>query len=529
MTKKTAQSLPPLDRSGWQLGDRPLLLATLAVAAIYFAYAQLADGFYQQDEAAHFVSMRGFWYKPESVLSNWAKPGYKLVYAFPALLGSEFVTLFNALVSAAACWLAYRIAQALGSQIPLLAFVAAATQPLWVNLAFRNYSELLTATLLAGGVYAQLREKRVVAALCLSYVVFIRQEFYPIVALYGLWLLSQKNWLAAVSLAVFPLVQHFWGFAVTGEPLYLLKQILSSSSEIAAAYKRQGFDHYFKMSLTIYGAATVLLLLAYFAGIFARKAESRFQKSDFFVALPFVLYFLMHSIFNLQSFEIGPAGGGNLRYLLVVSPLAAVLAALAVEQFVGKNYVWAVLGIFVLITATMLTYQHNYIFLLPEQGRDWKPLWAVVGGLLVLAVPMTLRQRALGMAALMAVMALVTVKPIRRSDEDKACRRMVEWYKVYEKNLGQRPLLLHHDMFFYFLGRTRYEFTPLPQHINEENLAKAPKGALILWDSHYSYRPELRPGSLTYEYFTQRPQQYRLIEQVISDDQTFGFIIFEKL
>ena len=73
------------------------LILTLVAACLYFAFSFVSEGFYQQDEAVHYVSMKRFWFNPNRILSNWEKPGFKLVYALPSLLGVHFVTFFNCL------------------------------------------------------------------------------------------------------------------------------------------------------------------------------------------------------------------------------------------------------------------------------------------------------------------------------------------------------------------------------------------------------------------------------------------------
>ncbi|MDW8211584.1 MAG: hypothetical protein RMJ44_10905 [Cytophagales bacterium] len=514
--------------------ERQLWLATIALTGVYFAYSFSAEGFYQQDEAAHFLSMRGFWFNPHSILSNWAKPGYKLIYALPALGGVKVVVFFNCLVAGLTAQLSYRIAHRLNSQIPALAFFATAMQPLWFNLAFRNYSEILTALLLALSMWLQLGKREKLAALGVSYIAFIRQEFYPFLGLYFLWFAWQRKWIAAMLLATFPLVQHTWGWAITGDVFYLLHQVLKSSSEIGSAYPRKGFDHYFLMSVTIYGAPVVLGVVVYLT-MKLLQPRQQWQElfnppAETFVWLVFVLYFFMYCLFNWQAVPIGPSGGGNLRYLLVISPLGAVMTTLALERwdaFPSKQAALYVIGALAILVAVFMTYQHNYVVFTNE--RDWRPFILTLLSIAALLVP-TGRKKWGVYSALLIFSALLTVRPIKLSQEDAACQQLAEWYRNYEQRHGEPPALyLHHDMFYYYLGRTRYEFKSRPQFITDANAKAAPKGSLFIWDSHYSYRPELRKESLTYEYFTSKPEQYELIHQIVSKDQTFGVLVFRKL
>jgi hypothetical protein len=524
----------------FNFSSNTLLWATFALAGLYFLYSRTANGFYQQDEAAHFVSMKGFWHNPNSVLSNWAKPGYKILYAFPALLGSDFVVLINCLVAAFTCFFAYKIAALLDSKIAILAFVLAATQPLWINLAFRNYSEIITALLLSISIYFHLKNRLVFASLIASYIAFIRQEFYPILGIYFLHLALNKKFIPAVLLGVFPLIQQIWGMALTGDPLYLLNQMLGTSEQIAGQYPRKGFFHYFKMSITIFGSVAVTLWVAYLWTWLFEKINLLKNKTPFgeamkdkanIILIMSVLYFLMNCIFNSTTLQIGPATGGNLRYLLIISPLLAILGALQVERFKISKYkpqVLILVSVFALLVAIFMTHPHNFV-IFNEKERDFMPLIGVLASLFLMILPLKLQQDTIGLGVVALFVVLVTVRPIKLSEEDKACKQLATWYEEYELAKGEPPqLFVHHEMFYYYLERTPYDFKVKPKPIEEEFLKNAPTGSLIIWDSHYSYRPKMRPNSLTYEYFEKKPQQYVGMNQIVADDQSFGVVIYEK-
>jgi len=521
------------------LTNKVMVGITLALAGLYFLYSRNADGFYQQDEAAHFVSMKGFWHNPNSILSNWAKPGYKILYALPSLLGVDCVMLINCLVSAFACFFAYKIAKLLDSKIAILAFVLAATQPLWISLAFRNYSELITALLLTIAIYFHLKNKFIITSLLVSYITFIRQEFYPFLGLYFIYLALNRQFLAAVLLSVFPLIQQIWGMVLTGDTFYLWNQIFGTSEQISGQYPRKGFLHYFKMSITIFGSVGVTLWVAYLWTWLFEKISNLRNKMKFgeaisdkanLILVVSVLYFLMNCIFNSQTLKLGPATGGNLRYLLIISPLVAILGALQVEKFKLSSYkpqILILLSVFALLVAVFMTHPHNFV-IFDEKERDWMPLLGVIASIFLMILPLQLRQDFIGLSAIALFVVLVTVRPIKLSEEDKTCKSLARWYEKYEQTNGEPPqLFVHHEMFYYFLGRTPYDFKAKPKAIEERFLKDAPKGSLIIWDSHYSYRPQMRAESLMYNYFAEKPSKYGYINEMMADDHSFGLLVFE--
>ena len=516
------------------------LILTLVAACLYFAFSFVSEGFYQQDEAVHYVSMKRFWFNPNRILSNWEKPGFKLVYALPSLLGVHFVTFFNCLLAAFSGFFAFKLAQKINVKIPALALVFLLTQPFWIGLSFRNYSELLAAFLLIVAVYLNEDKKYAFAALAASYIVFIRQEFYPFLALYFIFLLYKKQWIPALLTGVFPLIHNFWGFAITGDFLYLLNQVLKTSSEIGDQYPRQGFEHYFLMSATVYGGIVITLIVAYFT-------LKGFQKKipHITVAILPTLYFLMYCIFNIQAVHIGPATAGNLRYLIIVAPLFSVMGALAVEEYRNTKEAWKIiyaLAPMAILVGVYMTYPDNQIMLLDEDyaermaqagrafqlERNFAPLIAVVGTIVLLIIGLSFSQARIAFAAFAVFMALITLKPKPLSEEDSNVKSMARWYENFTQQYGETPILVNHQLFYYYLDETPEGFEMLPKAIDSTTVAELPKNGLILWDSHYSYRPEQNKAMLNYTYFLENPQKFDKIQEFWAADRTFVGFVFRK-
>ena len=500
-----------------------LLGLTLGTAALYFAYSFLSDGFYQHDEAAHFLNMRTFWHDPNAVLGNWAKPGYKLLYALPALFGATAVTLTNCLVAAFCCFFAYRLAEEVGCRSPLFAFALLAVQPFWLQLSFRNYSEPVTALLLLLALLFHHRARRLVAALLLSYATTIRQEFYPLVGLYGLFLLYKKDWIPALALAAFPLLQHVWGWVATGDPLYLVHQVVGFSGDIQDAYARQGFDHYFVTSLVVFGAFAVTFLLVYLGQALFYK-----QRAHPFILVPLAVYVLEHAVFNLQAVTIGPSTGGNLRYMLVVAPLVAVLGAIAADRLLAierrGKLAW-VLAPFAAIVFLFMRFAHNNVVLTDEP--DPVPVVTTLAALALVFVPLG-RKALFGLlAAGCVVLALLAVRPLPLSSEDLMMQDVVAWSKANE--VEERPVLATHPLFYYYYDKARPDFEAGASSLSGQTLDEAPPGTFIVWDSHYSYRPRLREHPVNYTDLLEQPERFRLVrDPFVTADRRFGVFVFEK-
>ena len=64
-------------------------------------------------------------------------------------------------------------------------------------------------------------------------------------------------------------------------------------------------------------------------------------------------------------------------------------------------------------------------------------------------------------------------------------------------------------------------------HLNSENLSKAEKGDLVIWDNHYGYRPEYK-NDVKLEAVENNPD-FKKLKQFNSNDNIFKSYIFEKI
>ncbi len=501
----------------------PALLATGLLALAYFAYSFKSKGFYQQDEANHFLSMLRFWYDPKAIMGNWAKPGYKILYVLTVLGGQKLVIFQNCLLAAFSCFFAWLSARKLGSANPWIAFILLASQPLWISLSFRNYSEFPTAFLLSLGFYFYTSEKMTPAAVLAGLVCTIRQEFYPIAAVLGVYLLYRKYWLAAFSIALFPVLQNLAGYLLFGDPFYLVNQIMGTSETLKDAYRRMGFEHYFLTSAVVFGPVALTLFVVYLGQMFVSKKVG--QPALLVATLG---YFLLNCLFQMESVSIGPATGGNLRYMCIISPLIAVAGALAVDQMkmLPEKFKLAyILVPFLILVGIFMTYQHNFLTLTEES--DNIPLVGALFASVLIFIPMPATIQTVVFGVICAFLALVNVKSIKLSPEDKICKEVAEYYKANEANFKGKPIYNTHIMFYYFLGRVENQFNPKPIVISDSaTLEKAPVGSLIFWENHYGYRPNYKTG-LPYEYFA-NSGKYRQLQVFQAEQSGFAYVIFEK-
>lgn len=512
----------------FEMNSNQLFLLTGLVALLYIAFSFFSNGFYQHDEAAHFINMRTFWYNPNIILGNWAKPGYKLIYVIPALAGPFAVVIVNAIFSAFTAFFSYRIAEKIGLRLPAIAFFLLASQPMWLQLAFRNYSEIPTAFLLSLGVWFFYRKQTYdlwFSAIILSYLTLLRQEFYVIGIVFALWLLLNKQWKVMFVLPLFPLFIHIWGWIVTDDPLYLITSTVGTAGAYKDEYPRLGFDHYFKMLIVVVGPMVLLGV------IYSIKSAIKDKRNSVLWPLLSIAltYFLLHSLFNWQAVKIGASTGGNLRYMLVLSPLFAVLATAGFESVKtsSKDLVsLVIIGAFAFITLLFLSHSHNNIVYLAD--KNYTSFLTVLAFAAIFYVVKNNKLKWNVIVGIQLIYLIASVTPYKLSSEDKLMQQVVQWAE--NQNIFSKPTMTQHTLFYYFHGKVQQEFKGENESlITEETISAAKSGTVIFWDSHYSYRPNLRPTSVNYTWFMERANQFKLVKQFITPDKRFGVFVFEKL
>ncbi|MHB8260598.1 MAG: hypothetical protein ACYDCN_05480 [Bacteroidia bacterium] len=533
--------------------DKKVLWLTFVVFLCYVAYSFLAKGFYQHDEIGHYFNMREFWNNPNVILGNSAKTGYKLIYVIPSLLGNKFLVYFNAAITAFACFLTYKVAQRFGSKFAWLAFFMLALQPYWIQLSFRNYADTFSGFVLLLALYFHSEKKYVTSSLILSFAGIIRQEFLLLIPIYGIWHALNKRWMCFILLGAFPLLNNLWGYMATGEPLYLITSSSKTAAKYADEWPRQGFDHYFKMGITIWGAVQYFLLMMY-VFLFVSKRTKLFNETDYvkdypqqkettnsllFISIPVLVYFLIHCIFNWETVKLGAATGGNLRYMTAISPLVALLCVSTLDRYKyisKKTIAYVIMAIYIVMVTVFLSYPNNNVRLLDDVNQqtgeapahDYVPLLFSLASAACLIIVSKQKQLTMAFTIIALLFALFSVRPFKQTPEDITMETITNSIIAKGYTDKELPVYTNHILFKYFYDRKKHGVYDKQVYSDSLSLQTAPVGSIILWESHYGYRPKLNKNTVNADYFQRRPAQYTLIQSRISSDQRFQALVFEK-
>lgn len=500
------------------------------LAILYYSYRKIAMGFYQDDEVAQYINMIQFWHDPWVILGNGPKPGYKIFMVIPALISYDAVLITNSLIAASTVYLTYLMIRAYNVSYGIIGALLLASQPLFVDLSFRSYSEIFTALCLVTFLLLYKRDKFLIAALLLGYIYTVRQEIALLIIIIGIIFLRKKQYKEAAALIVFPILYNLLGFVKTGDPLFVLTEMRSVAG---LNYKSQGLMHYFKVYIFIVGPVCMTLFMAGFFGFLNNTSKIKEYFSKYFL-----FYVIFLSVFVIQMLTMindGP-NPGNWRYLLHISPICAFFAAvglnnMSVPSFKNTNYI--ITGIFAVLVFLFLSKATDGFMLLEK--TEYIKLGFVAGVfLLSIIIPNKSRISYLNtfsvLVVLLAFIHLSFVEPKKLSPENIAVKEAAAFIDSLPGIKDRQKLTNHTFIQFY---SSQYKDNPgLFGNINSTTIKNAPKGTYIIYESHYGHRPEFRGyDNLPYDVdpeTLQKDSSFKFLKEIISSDRKFGVLIFEK-
>ncbi len=516
----------PYSESGFEAKySRYFWLIIPILAILYYSYRKISMGFYQDDEVAQYINMLNFWQDPWVILGNGPKPGYKIFMVLPALISYDAVLIFNSLVAATTVYMTYVLIKTYKVGFAIIGALLLGTQPLFVDLSFRSYSEIFTALCIVSFLILYKKEKFLFSALLLGYIYTVRQEIALLLIVFAIIFAVKKKYYCAAALFVFPVLYNLLGFIKTGDLFFVLTEMKSVAG---LNYKSQGLMHYFKVYIFIVGPVCLSLFLLGFFGFLndTTKLKEYFRKYAEF-------YIIFISIFVIQMLTMVSDGPnpGNWRYLLHISPICAFFAAvglnnLSYQKFKSSNYI--ITGTFAVLILLFLSKASDG-FILLEKSEYTKIIF--VGLFFILSIVLWNESRtkyltSLGIAAvLLAAIHLYFVEPKKLSPENISVKETAEYLDQMPEAKGKEKLTNHTFIMFY--SNQYKENQSAFKKLDLKNLGEAPKGTMVIWESHYGYRPEFK-NDVQIE-LLQDTTKFRLLKQIVSTDKRFGSFIFEKL
>lgn len=519
-TLKMESKAPNLDK----ILEKYFWIIIPVLAIVYYLVSKSSSGFYQDDEMGHYLNMRDFWSHPGAILGNWPKTGYKLIMVLPSLLGYQGVLFFNSLIASVTVYMSYVLLRQYKINYAFFGALILALQPLYFDLSFRSYAEIFSGLLLLLTIYFYKRDKLFLSGLILGYLFTVRQEVAVLGLVLAVMFIMRKNYLAVLSLGIFPLLYMFAGYLQSGDIMFIINE-MKNVGEMDFGGANRGAMHYFKVYIFIVGPVCLTLFLSGYLGFIGKNAKEYFKKYDL-VYIVFTLMFLIPVALMMKG-----TNPGTWRYLLPVSPLAAFFATVGLNNISDikfKNIFLGIGGVLVLITLAALSYKSNGLDM-TEVSEYTKVLFLGILLIAAIIISRTDTRKYLNTFAIVGLILaggylFMNYEPRKFNPENEAIIKIGEYVntpEVKDKNVyyTNSNILFFGDIF----GERGKKF----QTLNMENLSKAEKGSVIIWDTHYGYRPEYKKDVKLD--VLKDSLNYKLLNQFMSTDRKFAAYAFEKL
>jgi hypothetical protein len=322
-----------------------LCVGILIFAAMSTWMAIASKGFLEADACTHYMFARHALAEPAYLVDVWGRPLCTGMYAIPAAIGRVMgVRVMSLLLAIAIGLISYRIARKQGYRLPALAPILLFAQPLFYLHSFSELTEIPFAFVAVLAFWAYQSRNYLAMTILVAITPSGRPEGFFLIALAALALICHKRWKYLFILPLPLLLWSFLGWLSWGSPHDLSWYRWLQRNWPYAAKSAYGSGHWYSFILQlpvlvspmIFPALPIGVLLSVRAGL--RKFGERFAfftdhtaRCQFLIASIPLTILAVHSVLWATG---RMASNGELRYLLCVAPLWALLCAQ------GFEWVW---------------------------------------------------------------------------------------------------------------------------------------------------------------------------------------------
>lgn len=489
-----------MDAAGYKPGRATA--AVLIGLAMTAALGLLADGVYHEDDLKHFLYARWSAHAPQYLLEAWGRPGFTVLYAPLAVLGSpqtgwHLARLGSAALTAGTAWLAYQIARSWGIRAAWLAVVFVYAQPLLFRLSLTTLTETPLAFYFALATWLMLRGRCGWSAAVMALGAVTRHEAVVLWPIWGLalWRAKAKWWTYLLL-----------GWAVLGHNL--ISGLWLGTWPVEVYLAPSGSTQYGQGTLLTYvprllqAAGPIVAALA----VLGLRRVWR-QPGGWIVVASSGMYFAAQTLVYMRG---AYSSGGYARFLVPMAPWLAVLATagatgLGASRLRIRSARWRALGACVLGLGVASWIEFAWRPAEVPNKWHWVPgvlmvlaaaALAVLGMAMVIAAGSRAVPRRFTAGRVMAVMVVTSqaglwlwsARPMSLADQHRVMLAMGR--RVAALRETHRPLLAVNYWLYYATGR----WILPPNGSWSALLAEARPGTLFVWDERFCTEPDSAVG-----------------------------------
>ncbi|MFO0973430.1 MAG: hypothetical protein U1A27_08345 [Phycisphaerae bacterium] len=467
----------------------------MAAFAVAMVLGLLSDGVHHDDDLAHFLMARWAGWFPEYLLHFWARPGFTLLHAAAAWVGSgatawHVCRLLSAAVTLTATLLAVRVAEQWRVR-PLWAVAAAcAAQPVAFVLSYTTLTENVAALWVMGAVALLLSGRRGLASAVFSLALVTRYDTAVMLPAWW-WGLGRGAPRGAARGPAWPAVLlSLWAPAAQA---VLLRGILGI--DVWQLWSRpRGSSEYHPAGPLAYVPQLLLAVPPVIAALaLVGGARLAGQRRGW---LPMMAASFAAAHVGVKALGLY-ASGGFARFMVAVFPLVAICAAagLAAPESAGfgvrrRRSAWRAAALVFAVGGAALAWEHQAgrLRLPSARAATWRVCAA--GGVAVLCglcgagrATGGRRAAARGVAGVLALSVLAQwvalARPLRPNPAARRIDEAVGW--VRSAGLADRPIFACSPWVAHRLGLV--ESPRIRKSVRL--LASMPVGTVVVWDAVY--------------------------------------------
>ena len=289
-----------------------------------------SDGFYFIDDSSHFNYNRHFFDSFSQSTGAWHRMGRVLLFTLPAQFGLIGVQIASAFIFLLTVYFAYKILKEKNIPyaewiIPVLGF-----QPVLFNISYTSLAELPAAFLIVLSFYYYLKDKPKLALITSSLIFIFRTEYSFVCAIYFLIYAYRKNYSVLVLAITGPVLWYLYTTIITLNPTQFFYDMTLHSRLLKIDV---GVDWYYYLlhSPKIYGFIQAAFFIAGAVILFYKKE----LKDYWILVLIFFGGIAVQTLLALKGLNL-TCSIGQLRYVAVVGPAFAIIAAVGLGYFYSK-------------------------------------------------------------------------------------------------------------------------------------------------------------------------------------------------
>lgn len=396
------------------------------------------------DSIQHYLTAKYAFQYPAFFFDLWAKPIYMLFAAPISQLGFRALMLGNVWLGLGSAWLIYRCAERIKLTFSAWGIVFLFSIPGLVPQLYSGLTEPIFAFIIMLSVFFALGERFGLSLVIISFLPFVRNEGWAIVAVYLVFTIIRREWRQLPLLAVGPVIISLLGWPFRGEWNWIYTKIPELG--IHTPYGQGSFFHFFDKLNYVIGIPLYALLImggiALIVSIFRPAERKKIDHWHTFLWLgagSFSAFFLAHSLAwwlpNLNSM-------GLERVLVGTMPLAILIAL----------YGW-----------------QNLLSLVPNKARKW------VGGAIaayVIIFPFTPNPASYNWD-----------RDFQLSPDQVIAAEAVDYLQAKHA----QDVWYHEHPYYNFLAeRNPFDSQQFHRLLGVKDFASLPVGTPVIWDSWFA-------------------------------------------